>query len=199
MTLLPSWSRQLSFDFAYQYMSVFFILFQYYITTYLYTDLRSFLYASNLFLILIMHYSCRSTVDSSLPVRLWKLLATSRPVHQILISCFVLGMSTEEERISKLLNSELETSLFKDNCDHGVYVEGALLAEINKKRTAPSSRSKLTQTLTCNCCLKMILSLLPFHLRRKIISRLLLVSSTGHPKSLNDSSSLAKPSIWPLF
>ena len=54
-------------------------------------------------------------------------------------------MSTEEERISKLLNSELETSLFKDNCDHGVHVEGALIAEINK-RTAPSKRQWQKQT-----------------------------------------------------
>ena len=57
MVILHSWSRQLSFDFSYQYMSVFIITFFYYITTYLYTYLSSFLYASNLFLILIMHYS----------------------------------------------------------------------------------------------------------------------------------------------
>ena len=47
--------------------------------------------------------------------------------------------------MSKLLNSELEESLFKDNCDHGVHVEGALIAEINK-RTAPSKRQWQKQT-----------------------------------------------------
>jgi hypothetical protein len=50
-------------------------------------------------------------------------------------------MSTEEERISKLLNSELEASLFKDNCDQGVHVEGALLAEM-KRRVSPKNNRK---------------------------------------------------------
>ena len=48
-----------------------------------------------------------------------------------------------EERFSKLLESDLESSLFKDNCDQGVYVEGALLAEINKRRrVSPKTNRK---------------------------------------------------------
>ena len=50
-------------------------------------------------------------------------------------------MSTEEERISTLLNSEIEESLFKDNCDQGVHVEGALLAEM-KRRVPPKNNKK---------------------------------------------------------
>ena len=74
-------------------------------------------------------------------MRRLKLLPTSRPVQRIQISCLVLAMSTEEERISKLLNSELEASLFKDNCDQGVHVEGALLAEM-KRRVSPKNNRK---------------------------------------------------------
>ena len=69
-------------------------------------------------------------------------------------------MSIEEERISKLLNSELEVSLFKDNCDQGVHVEGALLAEMkrvspknNRKhqpKREPESISSLAQLLSLN-------------------------------------------------
>ena len=50
-------------------------------------------------------------------------------------------MSTEEERISTLLNSDLEESLFKDNCEQGVHVEGALLAEM-KRRVSPKNNRK---------------------------------------------------------
>ena len=49
MILLHSRSRQLSFDFPYQYMSVLTISFKYYTTKYLCTYLSSFLYASHLF------------------------------------------------------------------------------------------------------------------------------------------------------
>ena len=54
MVLLHSWSRHLSFYLTYQYMSVLIIPFLYYITTYLYIYLSSFLYASNLLLIIIL-------------------------------------------------------------------------------------------------------------------------------------------------
>ena len=40
-----------------------------------------------------------------------------------------------------MLNSELELSLFKDNCDQGVHVEGALLAEM-KRRVLPKNNKK---------------------------------------------------------
>ena len=51
-------------------------------------------------------------------------------------------MASEQERLSKLLSSELEVSLFKDNCDQGgVLVESALLAEI-ERRASPKDQTQ---------------------------------------------------------
>jgi len=52
-------------------------------------------------------------------------------------------LSDEEGRFSKLFESDLESSLLKDNCDQGVHVEGALLAEIKKRRrVSPKTNRK---------------------------------------------------------
>ena len=61
-------------------------------------------------------------------------------------------MSTdEEERFSKLLDSELERSIFRDNCDQGIDVEGALQGEINKRRTSTKNHmnNQSLQQLLC--------------------------------------------------
>lgn len=50
-------------------------------------------------------------------------------------------MASEQERLSKLLSSELEVSLFKDNCDQdGVLVESALLAEIERRSSTTKNQ-----------------------------------------------------------
>ena len=51
-------------------------------------------------------------------------------------------MSSEQERLSNILDTEVESTVFKLNCKHGVQVESALLASIQSRVLSSNSQSQ---------------------------------------------------------